>query len=91
MYFLGKFGGWTAQQKLWEYIEKEFLSIYPLSDFERSQMAKLMAQYRDTPMDLADASLVIAAQTLHENKIFTLDSDFRIYRLTGGQSFEMIP
>ncbi len=43
-------------------------------------MRTLMQQYSDTPMDLADASLVAAAETLQINRIFTIDSDFHVYR-----------
>lgn len=91
MYFLGKFGGWAAQQKLWEYIENDLLVLHPGSASEQSRMAELMARYRDTPMDLADASLVAAAETLNQKRIFTLDSDFRIYLLRDTQPFEVIP
>jgi len=34
-------------------------------------------------MDLADASLVATAETLGIRQIFTLDSDFYVYRLHG--------
>jgi predicted nucleic acid-binding protein len=54
-------------------------------------MRVLMEKYSDTPMDLADASLVAAAETLDERHIFTLDNDFRIYQLNGTISFEIIP
>lgn len=39
-------------------------------------MRSLMEKYRDTPMDLADASLVALAETRGLKRIFTLDSDF---------------
>ena len=39
-----------------------------------------MRQYHDAPMDLADASLVVAAERLNLRRIFTLDSHFRAYR-----------
>jgi hypothetical protein len=50
-----------------------------------------MRQYQDVPMDLADASLVSAAETLNISRIFSLDSDFYIYRLQGKKAFEVIP
>ncbi|MGE0825627.1 MAG: hypothetical protein AB7G75_02810 [Candidatus Binatia bacterium] len=50
-----------------------------------------MEQYRDTPMDFADASLVAAAETLHLTQIFTLDSDFYVYRINGTPPFEVVP
>jgi len=42
------------------------------------------------PMDLADASLVATAETLGIRQIFTLDSDFYVYRLHGTDAFEVI-
>jgi predicted nucleic acid-binding protein len=44
-----------------------------------------MVQYRDQPMDFADASLVVAAETLRIRKVFTLDRhDFASYRVKRG-------
>lgn len=54
-------------------------------------MYTLMMQYQDTPMDLADASLVACAETLNQKRIFTLDSDFYIYRFKDTEAFEVIP
>ena len=50
-----------------------------------------MTKYLDVPMDLADATLVAAAEKLKLKRILTLDSDFRIYRLGGRRSFEVMP
>jgi predicted nucleic acid-binding protein len=56
---------------------------------ERSRF--LMEKYSDTPMSLADASLVAVAERLGLKRIFTLDSDFDVYRFRGRQRFERIP
>ena len=46
-----------------------------------------MEQYADQPMDLADASLVTAAEHLRATTILTLDRrDFRTYRARIGRS-----
>jgi predicted nucleic acid-binding protein len=58
---------------------------------EWSRMRVLMRQYQDAPMDLADASLVVAAERLHLRRIFTIDSHFRAYRIDGQHSFDIIP
>ena len=45
----------------------------------------LMEEYRDLPMDFADASLIAAAESLKTVKIFTLDArDFAVYRIRRG-------
>ncbi len=49
-----------------------------------------MEKYRDVPMDLADASLVAAAERLSLNRIFTLDSDFYVYRLYDKDAFDVL-
>jgi predicted nucleic acid-binding protein len=42
-------------------------------------------------MDLADASLVVAAETLGARKIFTLDrDDFSSYRVLRGRTHEAL-
>ncbi len=50
-----------------------------------------MEQYQDVPMDLADEELVAAAEALETRRIFTLDSDFYVYRWRGTEAFEVIP
>jgi len=46
---------------------------------------ELMELYADHPMDFADASLVVAAETLGTRKIFTIDrKDFQTYRVRRG-------
>ena len=58
---------------------------------EVDRMALFMAKYHDRPMDLADASLVVAAERLGARRIFTLDRDFHVYRLSDGTALEPIP
>ena len=44
-----------------------------------------MERYIDHPMDLADASLVAAAEALGARRIFTIDRrDFETYRVRRG-------
>ena len=50
-----------------------------------------MERYADLPMDLADATLVAVAEEGGIDRVFTLDSDFRVYRLRGRQEFRTIP
>jgi hypothetical protein len=50
-----------------------------------------MDKYADTPMDLADATLVALAEETGQRKIFSLDSDFHVYRIRGRQRFVVVP
>jgi predicted nucleic acid-binding protein len=54
-------------------------------------MVALMETYRDRPMDLADASIVAAAEHLDMRRLFALDRDFYIYRLADGSALEVVP
>jgi predicted nucleic acid-binding protein len=46
----------------------------------------LMEQHAEHPMDLADASLVVAAESLATTRLFTLDrDDFEAYRVRRGR------
>ncbi len=49
----------------------------------------LMKHYADLPMDLADASLVLLAESLGHGRILTTDErDFRTYRWKSRRPFE---
>ncbi len=91
MYFLGELRGWEGQKALWALIAKGAILIHSPQDDEWKRISELMEKYQNTPMDLADGSLVVLAEVEGLRKIFTLDSDFRIYRIKGKETFEVIP
>jgi uncharacterized protein len=91
MYLLWRAGGAPAQEQLWDYVANGLLVLHTPGPAEWERMRTLMQQYRDTPMDLADASLVVAAEVLNLRRIFSLDSHFRAYRCMGTQPFEVVP
>jgi uncharacterized protein len=88
MYFMAKIGGFNAQQKLWELLFSKKIVLHMPDEI---RMAALMKQYQDTPMDLADASLVALAEEFGTVDIFTLDSDFYVYRLANGRALTCVP
>jgi predicted nucleic acid-binding protein len=47
---------------------------------EAEAIMKLMQRYRNVPMSLADACLVRMSEIHERSTVFTLDSDFTIYR-----------
>ena len=91
MYLLYQLGGWPLQRNLWQYIEGGVLQIHRSEETEQQRMRQLMDQYSDIPMDLADASLVVAAEISHLSIIFTLDSDFYVYRINDAEAFVVVP
>ena len=77
MYLLGEVGGFRYQSLLWNMLESGKLEIQHLGPAEMARMAELMRKYQDTPMDLADASIVAAAELRGLRRVFTIDGDFR--------------
>ena len=92
MYLLGEAGGWVAQDALWGLVERGDLELASQAPAQAERMRALMAKYRDRPMDLADASLVVLAEERRLRDIFTLDrADFSTYRLHRRQTFRLWP
>ncbi|HSD29840.1 MAG TPA: PIN domain-containing protein, partial [Vicinamibacteria bacterium] len=66
--------------------------LLPLDEADVPRMRELMAQYRDLPMDLADAALVRVAERERIATIFTVDRrDFALYRPKGIRRFRIVP
>jgi predicted nucleic acid-binding protein len=91
MYLVFGIGGWPLERKLWDYILLDLVRFHFPDETQVRRMVALMERYRDRPMDLADASLVAAAEALNDPSILTQDSDFHIYRFADTGAFELIP
>ncbi len=77
--------GSRGAEGLMHFVARGGLSVWFMDDARLARAFELMRRYADRPMDLADASLVVAAETLGTRTIFTLDrSDFRTYRIRRG-------
>ena len=90
MYLALHRGGWQMQKKLGQLLLDEFLTIYAIQESDYSRLLALMEQYRDRPMDLADATLVLTAEKTGYRQILTLDSDFLFYRISNQDTFNII-
>lgn len=83
---------WKAQDALWELLENGSVVLADLTPVDIPRMRQLVSQYRDLPMDLADAALVCVAERERISRVFTLDrKDFRIYRPRGVGRFSILP
>lgn len=91
MYLLGRASDWRAQNALWRLVQRQDLLVAAPSDAANTRAAILMAKYADRSMDLADATLVALAEERDDNRIFTLDADFHVYRFKGRRRFDVIP
>jgi predicted nucleic acid-binding protein len=91
MFLLRRSGGWVHQQVLWNMIHTGVVALADLDSTAVRRVAELMRQYRNVPMSLADASLVAVAEARGLRTVFTLDSDFHVYRVGGRKYLKLVP
>lgn len=90
MHLVGRSTGARGQDVLWGYLSDGLVELHTPAADEWRRVHALMRQYGDLPMDLADASLVAAAERLGVRRVFTVDRHFRAYRIDGKHAFEII-
>jgi predicted nucleic acid-binding protein len=91
MYFLGKASGCAAQDHLWRSVARRAIRIIRPQRREWRRTRRLMRRYATTPMDLADSSLVVAAERTGIRRIFTVDRHFRFYLIHDRDPFDVVP
>jgi len=64
-------------------IQRKIISISFRLNENIQPVRKLLAKYRSVPMSLADACLVRMSELDQSSQVFTLDSDFKLYRKDG--------
>lgn len=81
--------GEQAQQAFIQSLRDGAAELFTIDSSHLPRIADLMQQYADLPMDLADASLVVLAETLGHGRIVSTDErDFRTYRWKQHAPFE---
>lgn len=74
-----------GSDRLREFVEQGGLSVWFFDRRTLTRAFELMDVYADHAMDLADASLVTAAEALGTRRVFTIDrNDFETYRVRRG-------
>jgi predicted nucleic acid-binding protein len=68
------------------------MDVFDLSaPLELHEAVALLEKYADTPMDIADATLVLLAETLDARDVLTLDRrGFAAYRTGKGRAMRVI-
>jgi uncharacterized protein len=80
----------NAREALLENVENgTFLTPYRVAS-KIKELRRLLKKYANIPMDFADACLVDMAHEYQTDRIFTLDSDFRIYRWGKNRPFDFV-
>lgn len=81
----------AATLPLYRWIERGGLEVMQLGRDELVAAIDWIDRYADRPMDLADASLVVAALKTGSSTVWTLDrNDFETYRLPGRKHFRLV-
>lgn len=74
-----------GSERVRDFVREGGCDVYYLDDAGLERGFTLMWRYRDHPMDLADASIIVAAEALETRRVFTLDrNDFETYRIRKG-------
>jgi predicted nucleic acid-binding protein len=87
--FLIARGGGDASAVI-QLAERGVLSVAQLFDGEAASVARLMRRYENVPMSLADACLVQLIELTSQSTLFTLDSDFGVYRQKGRRLIPLL-
>jgi len=75
---------------LFALLERGVIRIGLAVEEEQADLRALMRRYRNRPMSLADACLVRLSEIHTGSEIFTLDSDFRVYRRHGNKVIPLL-
>ncbi|MGB3589254.1 MAG: pilus assembly protein [Tunicatimonas sp.] len=70
----------NAQVNLLTWMQRGGLQISDLDQTHLVRLIELSQQFSDVPMDLADASLIVASEKYGIREIASIDSDFYVYR-----------
>jgi len=88
-YLMQKRIGIDAPKAFIRKITSGMVKIFDLTPSHCLRIEQLMEQYRNLPMDLADASLVILAEELGHGRILSVDyRDFNTYRWKNTKPFQ---
>lgn len=77
-----------AQLDFLKWITIGGIEMFDLQKNHLSKIIELQKKYSDFPMDFADATLLIVAESLDINKVFSIDKDFSVYRVLGKKHLE---
>ena len=70
----------NAQIAFLEWINRGGVEVFEISVNKIKRIIEITIKYKDMPMDLADASLIIVSEETGIKEILTIDNDYYIYR-----------
>lgn len=81
---------YRGKESVLELVERGILQIDFSLHTETTAVKELMTKYTDVPMDFADACIVRMSELIAGSTVFTLDSDFWVYRKNGIEQIPLI-
>jgi predicted nucleic acid-binding protein len=80
-------------RRLVEFVQAAGVRVFESTQPQQLFLAvSLIEKYSDTPMDFADATLVLLGEDVATNRIVTFDRrGFRTFRTRRGKPFEIMP
>jgi len=75
----------SGSDRVMQLIQRKILKISFHLEEHIDPVKKLLVKYQSVPMSLADACLVRMSELHSNSSVFTLDSDFNLYRKNGRQ------
>ena len=70
----------NAQIAFLEWVGRGGVELYDIPVEKLNRIIEITGKYKDIPMDLANASLVVVSEETGIREILTTDSDYYIYR-----------
>ena len=71
----------NVQSDFLQWLQKDPIQIPEMGKANLEKLRKLILKYKNVPMDLADASLVLLSEEMNIKQIITLDSDYIVYKI----------
>ncbi len=88
-YLLGRELGVASQRAFLQMIKADLLAVADIDVAQLDAVEQLMQKYANLPMDLADASLVLLAESVGHGRIVSTDQrDFHAYRWKNHHPFD---
>jgi uncharacterized protein len=72
---------------LWQ---RDLLRVGFSVENEKDAIRRLLRRFADVPISFADACLIRMSEIHADSVVWTLDSDFRVYRRSGRQSIPLV-
>ncbi len=69
-----------TQVDFFEWLKRDAVQLTNIEKKHLERIVELITKYSDIPMDLADASLIVAAESMDINDIVSIDTDYFVYR-----------